>query len=131
MRLSENCSESTPPVAHLAHNAGMAAWSIKLQACWINGFSGRLIQRQFESLVWRNYAHGRQPENVVDEHFAALRFAGRNLRCRCHTNHLSDDISCLGSKDVTGVCWLPELTERQPKLRELQAVHPTVLLQTR
>jgi hypothetical protein len=82
------------------------------------------------SIKKRTHAYGRQTKNVHGP-FAAFPFAGGNLRCRCYTDHLSDDVSCLGSEDVAGVCWLPELAEGQPELRELQAVHPTVVLQAR
>jgi hypothetical protein len=68
---------------------------------------------------------------VVDEHFAAFRLAGRHLCCRCHTYHLGDDTSFLCSEDVAVVSRVPKLPERQPKLRELQAVHRTFLLQER
>jgi hypothetical protein len=79
----------------------------------------------------RTHAYGRQTKSV-HEPFSAFPFARRNLRCRCYTDHLRDDVSCLGSgEDVEVVCWLPELAEWQPELRELQAVHPTVLLQAR
>jgi hypothetical protein len=73
------------------------------------------------------HGHRREPENLVGKHFAAFRFAGRNLCCRCRAYHVGN-ISCVGSKDVADIGWLPELPEGQPKLRELQAVHPTFLL---
>jgi hypothetical protein len=65
---------------------------------------------------------------MVDQYFAALCFAGLEPRYCCDTNPLSDGVSCRGRKDVADVCWLPELTEGKSKLRELQAVHLTVLL---
>jgi hypothetical protein len=44
---------------------------------------------------------------------------------------ICDDVSCVGGEDVAGVGWLPKLPEGRPKLRELQAVRPTVLLHAR
>jgi hypothetical protein len=81
-------------------------------------------------LVSEVHGRGRESENLVGKHFATFRVAGHNLCYRCHTDHV-DDISCIGSKDVAGIGWLPELPEGQPKLRELQAVHPTVVLHAR
>jgi hypothetical protein len=68
---------------------------------------------------------------VVGKHFAAFRFAGSGLRCRCHPDHFGYDVSCVGSEDVAGIGWLPKLPEWQQKLRELQAVRTTVLLHAR
>jgi hypothetical protein len=92
----------------------------------------QLIQQPLaESLFRRNHVHGKEPENAAYKHFAAFCLAGSGLRCRCHPDHLGDDISCVGGEDVAGVGWLPKLPEGRPKLRELQAVRPTVLLHAR
>jgi hypothetical protein len=80
------------------------------------------------SLFRRSNGHVREPENAAYKHFAAFRFGGSGLGCRCHTDHLGDDVSCVGGEDVAGVGWLPKLPEWQQKLRELQAFRPTVVL---
>jgi hypothetical protein len=72
---------------------------------------------------------------MVGKRFTAFSFAGYfagyNECCRCHANHTDSGRLCLGIKNVEGGSWLPEPPKRQPKLRELQAVHNAVFLQAR
>jgi hypothetical protein len=101
---------------------------------WVNDCKCIAAQDNFKrnatTYGQRNHAHVRQPENMVDEHFAAYGFAGRNLCRHCRANRVGNDTSG-GSEDVAGGGWLSGLAEWQPKLRELQAVHRTVLLPDR
>jgi len=68
---------------------------------------------------------------MVGKRFTAFSSAGYNEWYRCHANHTDSGRLCLGIKNVEGGSWLPEPPERQPKLRELQAVHTAVFLQAR
>jgi hypothetical protein len=67
---------------------------------------------------------------MVNKGVAAGSPAGHRLCCCCYANLLGEDALSHGRcKDVKGSCRLSRFAEWQPKLRKLQIVHPTILLQ--
>jgi hypothetical protein len=66
---------------------------------------------------------------VVNKGVAAGSPAGHCLCCCCYANLIGEDALSRCRKDVKGVCRLSRFAEWQPKVRKLQIVHPTILLQ--